>query len=194
MDFCSKLDAAIDECSAWKSASICIIPPYLTKEIQKRNHQKSNTTDARNIEDLLTPSFQFSEVPDYARSLPTLNLLDAKENMESPETKAAYQRLLEKGKSADQLDVAEGLQLLAELAGGKQTKDTKTSGGRVEPRVAGTVQKEYESLLQRGLRSELVVDILNVAGDLGAIAASPEGKKLVQDLRILVKHLSGRSA
>jgi hypothetical protein len=121
--------------------------------------------------------------------------------METPDVKAAYKAMLEKTRGVDSATVADSLNLFGDLAStgtnasrlaNSQRKDnnteTKIGGSEVlEPRVA----QAYTSLLQRGLNPVVIVDVLNIAGDVAAIATSPQGRKLFEDMKTLVNHLKG---
>jgi hypothetical protein len=128
------------------------------------------------------------------------------ENPETPEVKAAYKALLEKTRGADPVVVSDCLNLFGDLAvSGSDVSRFKNNSQANRPSNARTeqdntfnpltvepgVSNAYARLLQKGLKPVVIVDVLNVAGDLGAIATSPEGRKLFQDVKALVSHLKG---
>lgn len=129
------------------------------------------------------------------------DLLPAKpESAETPEVKAAYAKMLEKTKGVDPVAISDSINLFGDLAAsngkvpkfaaGDETKLTPNAAspeGIVEPQVA----QAYNKLLQRGLNPVLIIDVLNVAGDVAAIAMSPQGQKLFGDIKTLITHLRG---
>ena len=129
------------------------------------------------------------------------------EDVETPEVKAAYKNLLEKTKGLDPLSVADSLDLFGDLAASganvskvaqslkdnsSDTKPDARAGSKdvvspetAEPAVAGA----YTRLLARGFKPVLIIDVLKIGGDVAAIASSPEGHRLFEDLKTLVGHL-----
>lgn len=124
-----------------------------------------------------------------------------KDTAETPEVKAAYQAMLDKTKGVDPVAVADSIKLFGDLAASNGNvpklslpveKNDKPAGivdpnNVVEPQVA----RAYQGLLQRGLNPVLIVDVLNVAGDVAAIATSPQGQKLFSDIKTLISHIRG---
>jgi hypothetical protein len=126
-----------------------------------------------------------------------------RDTAETPEVKAAYQKMLEKTKGVDPVAVADSINLFGDLAAANgnvpklsmpvEKNDNKAAdNGIVDPNaVEERVAKAYTGLLQRGLNPVLIVDVLNVAGDVAAIAMSPQGKKLFEDIKTLISHIRG---
>ncbi len=134
------------------------------------------------------------------------------EGPETPEVKEAYKNLLDKTKGVDPATVADSINLFADLAatGGSgsvsnmaqafekekgadklsanaQFSPETVNSNAVEPAIAGS----YMQLLQRGFNPTLITDVLNVAGDVAAIAMSPQGRKLFEDVKSLISHIRG---
>lgn len=137
---------------------------------------------------------------------------EVKETAETPEIKAAYKKMLESTKDADPATVADSIKLFGDLAvamgavpkslDGKANADTKAGAdaktdsdkaaeAASEELVKPAVSDAYRGLLQRGLNPVLIVDVLNIAGDLASIAASPQGQKLFADIKTFIGHLRG---
>jgi hypothetical protein len=123
---------------------------------------------------------------------------------ETPETfevKAAYKAMLEKTRGLDASTVADSLNLFGDLASASantaRLSDSLTKNRSADKRTADQqmleprVSTAYTSLLQRGLKPVVIIDVLNIAGDVAAIATSPQGRKLFEDMKTLVSHLKG---
>jgi hypothetical protein len=118
--------------------------------------------------------------------------------------------MLDKTRGVDPVAVADSLNLFGDLAAtgtnvskiaqafekekdadkntdNKVGANVSVSPDAVEPQVA----QAYTKLLQRGLNPVLIVDVLNVAGDVAAIAMSPQGRKLFEDVKTLIGHIRG---
>jgi hypothetical protein len=128
------------------------------------------------------------------------------EKVETPEVKEAYKSMLEKTRGVDPATVADSMNLFADLAAtganvskfADSIKDNAAAPNTVKADVAlnpEAVQPEvaqaYTRLLQRGFNPVLITDVLNVAGDVAAIALSPAGHKLFEDIKSLIGHIAG---
>lgn len=120
---------------------------------------------------------------------------------ETPEIKAAYAQLLERTKGLDPKAVADGIAFSGDLAasGLKLPGLTPSDNSKLEPNTKldpndiahPAVSDAYHTLLQRGFNPVLIVDALTVAGDVAQIAMSPQGRKLVEDIKTLISHVRG---
>jgi hypothetical protein len=132
---------------------------------------------------------------------------DKLKNAETPEVKAAYKAMLAKTRGIDPVAVADSLILFGDLASSsKSVPEARDSlqidnsldmrpgpeqGASPEQPVEPRIAQAYNRLLQRGLNSVLIIDVLTICGDVAAIATSPQGRKLFEDIKLLTRHLRG---